>query len=92
MNFHLCFRKIQGNGDKCRYFTSLNLFSKLVTNTMINFHKHMKTKFISIFKFSLLYAKLAHYKLLMVLHNLINFCFDGIKKQYIRVSRLGVHW
>ena len=80
MNFHLCFRKIQGNGDKCRHFTSLNTFSKLVINAMKNFYKHIKTKFISIFKFSTLYAKLAHYKLLMVLQNLINFCFDRIKR------------
>ena len=54
--------------------------------------KPRKANFVSAFDFSTLYTKLLHYKLMMVLNNLIHSCFDEGENKYITVSSYGARW
>ena len=45
-----------------------------------------------LFQPSSLYTKLPHNKILMVLNNLIDFCFNGGENKYITVNNYGAHW
>ena len=47
---------------------------------------------ISTFDFSTLYTKIPHDKLLFVLNNLIDFCFDGGPSDIIAVTKFGAQW
>ena len=80
--FRLFYRQIESYNDKCRFFTGVNTFwvvqnNKPVTDAVNKLNKRNKAKYISTFDFPTLYTKLPHNKLLMVLHHLIDFCFDG---------------
>ena len=44
------------------------------------------------FDFSTLYTKLPHNKLMMVLNNLIDFCFDAGESKYITVNSYVARW
>ena len=59
---------------------------------MNGLNKRRKATSVSTFDFSTLYTKLPHNKLLMVLNNLIDFCFDGGKGKYITVNNYGGRW
>ena len=89
--FRLFFRQIQTYNDKYRFFTGVNTFwvvqnNKPVTDAMNGLNKWSKTTSVSTFDFYTLYTKLPYYKLLMVLNNLIDFCFDGGGCEYITVN------
>ena len=58
--------------------------NKPVTDAVNKLNKRNKAKSISTFDFSTLYTKLPHNKLLMVLHHLIDFCFDGGENKFIQ--------
>ena len=51
--------------------------------------KCRKGNYISTFNFPPLYTKLPHNKLLMVLNNLTDFCFDGGESNFINVRNYG---
>ena len=95
--FRLFFRQIKSYNDKSRFFTGVNSFwvvenNKPVINAMNNLNKRKKANSVSTFDFSTLYTKLPHDKLLMVLHKLIDFCFDGGENKYIVVKSYGARW
>lgn len=54
--------------------------------------KCRKENSITTFGFTILYTKLPHSKLLMVLNNLIDFCFDAGETKYIIVSTYRARW
>ena len=82
------------------FFTGINTFWVVqnnkpvidVMNVMNGFNKQRKATSVSTFDFSMLYTKLPHNKLLMVLNNLIDFCFDGGESKYIIVNNYGARW
>ena len=59
---------------------------------MNGLNKRRKATSVSTFDFSILYTKLPHNKLLMVLNSLIDFCFDGGENKYITVNNYGARW
>ena len=56
-----------------------------VTDAINELTKCRKENSITTFGFTILYTKLPHSKLLMVLNNLIDFCFDGGESNFINV-------
>ena len=82
------------------FFTGINTFWVVqnnkpvidVMNVMNGLNKQRKATSVSTFDFSMLYTKLPHNKLLMVLNNLIDFCFDGGESKYIIVNNYGARW
>ena len=79
------------------FFTGVNTFwvvqnKKPVTDAMNGLNKQRKATSVSTFDFSILYTKLPHNKLLMVLNSLIDFCFDGGESKYITVNNYGARW
>ena len=81
--FRLFYRQIESYNDKCRFFSSgVNTFwvvqnNKPITDAINKLNKRNKANSISTLDLSTLYTKLPHNNLLMVLHHLIDFCFDG---------------
>ena len=63
-----------------------------VTDVVNRLNKRNKVKFISTFDFSTLFTKLPNNKLLIVLHHLIDFCFDGEQNKFIRFKKIGARW
>ena len=59
---------------------------------MNGLNKRRKATSVSTFHFSVLYTKLPHNKLQMVLNSLIDFCFDGGQIKYITVNNFGARW
>ena len=51
-----------------------------------------KAKEISTFDFSTLYTKLPHNDLIRVLNYIIDFCFDGGTRNYLRFSKFSTFW
>ena len=95
--FHLFFRQMQTYNDKPRLFTRVNTFwvvqnNKSVIDAMNGLNKRRKATSASSFDFSILYTKLTHNIILMVLNSLINFCFDGGENKYITVKNYGARW
>ena len=91
------FEQIQTYNDKCRFFTGANTFwvvqnNKPVIDVMNELNMWRKATSVSTFDFSTLYTKLPRNKLLMVLTNLIDFCFDGGECKYMTVNNYGACW
>ena len=47
---------------------------------------------ISFFDFSIMFANTSQTKLLKVVNELIDFCFDGSINEYIAVTKFGANW
>ena len=94
--FCLFYKQTESYNDKCRFFTGVNTFwivqnNKPVTDAVNKLNKRNKAKSISTFDFSH-HTKLPHNKLLMVLHHLIDFCFDGGENKFIQFKNIGARW
>ena len=81
------------DNDKCRFFSGVNTFwvvqnNKQITDAINKLNERNKANSISTFDFSTLYTKLPHNKLLMVLHHLIDFCFDEVKINSFKLINL----
>ena len=79
------------------FFTGVNTFwvvqnNNPVIDAMNGLNKRRKATFVSSFDFSTLYTKLPHNKLLMVLNNVIDFCFDGGESKHITINSYGARW
>ena len=59
---------------------------------MNGLNKCRKATSVSTFDISILYTKLPHNKLLMVLNSSIAFCFDGGESKYITINSYGARW
>ena len=89
--FGLFYRQIVSYNDKCRFFSGVNTFwvvqnNKPITDAINKLNKRNKANSISTFDFSTLCTKLPHNKILMVLHHLINLCFDGGESKFIQIN------
>ena len=95
--FRLFYRQIESYNDKCRFFSGVNTFwvvqnNKPITDAINKLNERNIANSISTFDFSTLYTKLPHNKLLMVLHHLIDFCFDGGENKFIQINKFGARW
>ena len=91
------FRQIQTYNEKCRFFAGVNTFwvvqkNKPVIDAMNGLNKQKKETSVLTFDFSTLHTKLPHNKLLTILNSLIDFCFDGRERKYIKVNNCGALW
>ena len=66
--------------------------NKTITDAINKLNERNKANYISTFDFTTLYTKLPHNKLLIVLHHLIEFCFDGDENKFIQINKFGARW
>ena len=70
----------------CHFLLPLITFIYLLKN-INNSNKTTKTEMISFFDFSIMFANTSQTKLLKVMNELIDFCFDGSINEYIAVTK-----
>ena len=95
--FKLIFHQIEAYNNKCHFFSGVKTFwtvqnNKPVIDSINKLNKRNKACRVSTFDFSTLYTKIPHNKLLHVLNNLIDFCFNGGGKSFIAVDRYSAKW
>ena len=95
--FKMFHQQIETYNKKCQFFTGVNTFwvtlnNQPVIRKMNKINLNKRAKCITTFDFSTLYTKIPHDKLLYVLNNLIDFCFDGGPSDFIAITRFGAQW
>ena len=95
--FKLFYTQIETYNRKCQFFTGVNTFwvtlnNQSVIKSLNKLNKHQRAKHVTTFDFSTLYTKIPHDKLLYVLNNLIDFCFDGGSSKFVALTRFGASW
>ena len=95
--FKLFHQQIETYNKKCHFFTGVKTFwvalnNQPVIKTLNKINKHQRAHSVTTFDFSTLYTKIPHDKLLYVLNNLIDFCFDGGSSDFIAITRFGAKW
>ena len=95
--FTIFYRQIKFYNDQCRFFSGVDTFwavqnNKPITDAINKLNERNKANSISSFDFSKLYTKLRHNKLLLVLHNLSDFCFDGGENKFIQINKFRARW
>ena len=93
----LFFHQIEAYHRKCQYFSGINSFwviesNKPVIDCLKRLSSRKKAKSLSTFDFSTLYTKIPHDKLLLVLNELVDFCFSGGVKKFVKVSSRNAFW
>ena len=93
----LFFHQIEAYHKKCQYFSGINSFwviesNKPVIDCLKRLSTRKKAKSLSTFDFSTLYTKIPHDKLLLVLNELVDFCFSGGVKKLVRVCSHSAFW
>ena len=78
--FQVMYHIVRNHSNKCRYFEGVNIFcaiskKKAVITKVKNFNKRGES--IMTFDFSTLYNKIPLNKLLQILYEMIDFCFNG---------------
>ena len=95
--FKLFFKQIERYSNKCRFYSGVNSFwtvlnNEPVINQINKLNERNKAETITTFDFSTLYTKIPHNKLVKVLNELTDFCFDGGLGNYIIVDKFGAKW
>lgn len=90
--FKVMFQIVQNCSNKCRHFSGVNNFctvlnTKAVIIKISNLNKSSKGESRMTFYFIFLYTKIRQSKLLKVLSELTDSCFDGDSHKYISVNR-----
>ena len=93
----LFFHQIESYHKKCQYFSGINSFwviesNKPVIDCLKKLSSRKKAKSLSTFDFSTLYTKIPHDKLLAVLNELVDFCFSGGIKKFVKVHSGRAFW
>ena len=83
--------------QKFSFYSSVKSFLVIQNNEEVirsikKINKRKSAKTISTFDFSTLYTKIPHDKLLEVLNELVDFCFQGGTHQQLSVSKSGARW
>ena len=68
------------------------LDNELMINRIKNWNKLGKEEFAVTFDFSILFTNMSHRKLLKVLNELTDYCFDRESHKYISVNKFGARW
>ena len=95
--FSLFYKQIENYDKKCFYFSGVKGFwvvqdNKPVIEALEKISKRGKARSINTFDFSTLYTNIPHDKLLYVLNNIIDFCFNGGEHQFLKVSSFCTQW
>ena len=93
----LMYQQIENYNNKKHFFSGVKTFWPIqnnvpVINNIKKLNKRHKALSVSSFDFSTLYTNIPHDKLLHVLNELIDFCFQGGTNDIIAVDRFGAKW
>lgn len=86
------FKLLENHNKECLFFERIKAFwtilnnEPLISKTKIS-NKRNETETIMIFDLSTLYTKILHDKLLRIIYELINICFDGDRNTFFTVTR-----
>ena len=91
--FQQFYKQVENYNSKLRYYSSTKSFwviqnNQPVIERLTALNRRGKAKCISTFDFSTLYTKIPHKKLLFVLNEITDFCFNG-KKDFLSVTPSG---
>ena len=92
--FKLMFNQIENFHKKAKFLSNYNKFWVIqnpepVLESIKRINRKKGAKSLATFDFSTLYTKLPHDKLVKELLKLIDFCFNGGKKTYIKINKWG---
>ena len=96
--FKLMYSQIENFHKKSKFLSNYNKFWVLqnpdpVISSIKKINRKKSAKSIATYDFSTLYTKLPHEKLVKELLKLIDFCFDGGNKKYIKINNWGrAYW
>ena len=95
--FKLFYRQIEAYNAKSRFFSSVKTFWVLQNNEDViasveKLNKRNSVRTMSTFDFSTLYTKIPHSKLLDVLNELTDFCFQGGTHEQLSIGNFDAKW
>ena len=95
--FKLFYKQIEAYNKKCFFYSGIKMFWVIQNNEPViksinRINSRSKANCISTFDFSTLYTKIPHDKLLFVLNDLIDFCFQGGTNNHVAVTKFGAKW
>ena len=95
--FKLFYKQIETYNDKSLHYSSIKTFWVIQNNENViksieKLNSRNSAKSIKTYDFSTLYTKIPHQKLLDVLSELVDFCFQGGTHEQISVSNSGASW
>ena len=93
----LFYKQIEAYNHKCKFYSGVKTFWVLqnnvpVINSLKNISAQNKARSMCTFDFSTLYTKIPHDKLVDVLCELTDFCFQGGTHKYIAVNSFSARW
>ena len=95
--FKLFYKQIETYNTKSQFYNSIKTFWVIQNNENViksieKLNCRNSAKSIKTFDFSTLYTKIPHHKLLDVLSELTDFCFQGGTHEQISVNNSGARW
>ena len=95
--FKLFFRQVQTYNEKSYFYSSVKTFWVIQNNTDVigcikRLNKRGSFKSMATFDFSTLYTKIPHEKLLNVMNEICDFCFQGGSHNVLSVSTSVARW
>ena len=95
--FKLFYRQIEKYNSKSYFYSFIKTFWVIQNNEDVitsirRLNKRNSIRSISTFDFSTLYTKIPHDKLLQVLYELVDFCFQGGTHEQLSISKNGARW
>lgn len=95
--FKLFYRQIETYNAKSYFFSYVKTFwviqnNEDVINSIKKLNKRNALKSMATFDFSTLYTKIPHEKLLEVMNELVDFCFQGGTHEQLSLSKSGARW
>ena len=95
--FKLFYSQIETYNKKSHFYSGIKTFwvvqnNEPVINSIHRLNSRKKGRCMSTFDFSTLYTKIPHHKLITVLNELVDFCFQGGTKKKIAVTKFGAKW
>ena len=95
--FKLFYRQIEKYNAKSYYFSYVKTFwviqdNENVINSIKKLNKRNAFRSMATFDFSTLYTKIPYEKLLEVMNELVDFCFQGGTHEQLSLAKYGVKW
>ena len=95
--FKLFYRQIETYNNKSQFYSSVKTFRVIKNNEKViesinKLNKRNSAKSISTYDFSTLYTKIPHQKLLEVLNELVDFCFQGGTHEKVSINKSNARW
>ena len=95
--FKQIFYQVEQYNKKSFFYSGVKTFwviqnNKPVMDSINRINAKRKAKSISTFDFSTLYTKIPHNKLIKVMNEMVDFCFQGDSHKVLAVSKSGCRW